>query len=75
MYDAFLLAITGICNLALAQEGLVEYMYVTFSIGADGYMYAIQSFVLSDINDQHVNQSINSPVERKQLQIKCFYFF
>lgn len=27
------------------------------------------------INNQHVNQSINSPVERKQLQIKRFYFF
>lgn len=38
-------------------------------------MYAMQCFVLSDINDQHVNQSINSPVERKQLQIKHFYFF
>lgn len=38
-------------------------------------MYAIQIFVLRDINDQHVNQSINSPVERKQLQIKRFYFF
>lgn len=26
------------------------------------------------INNQHVNQSINSPVERKQLQIKLFFF-
>lgn len=37
-------------------------------------MYAMQCFVLSDINDQHVNQSINSPVERKQLQKKRGFF-